>query len=164
MTKYSSFNFSACIDYNAEDFAQYGLEDPKASIFIEYYEERNEKLDEPETDPDTGEEITSRTVIDEKSFKLYIGEKNEDGDYYVRKEGDNAVYTMKAANLESKLEADAFGMLSKFVNIYNIETINSIDIDINGVLYNMKIERDKIINDEMRRKSKKPTIIWFMGR
>ena len=68
MTKYSSFNFSVCIDYNAEDFAQYGLEDPKASIFIEYYEKRNEKLDEPEIDPDTGEEITSRTVKDEKAL------------------------------------------------------------------------------------------------
>ncbi|HHT88839.1 MAG TPA: DUF4340 domain-containing protein, partial [Clostridiales bacterium] len=155
LTKYSSFNFSVCIDYNAEDFAQYGLEDPKASIFIEYYEKRNEKLDEPEIDPDTGEEITSRTVKDEKSFRLYIGERNEDGDYYVRKEGDNAVYIMKASNLDSKLEADAFDMLSKFVNIYNIETINNIDIDINGVLYNMKIERDKIINDEGEEEIKK---------
>ena len=38
-------------------------------------------------------EITTRTVTEEK-LQAFIGDTDDNGDYYVRKDGDNAVYTM----------------------------------------------------------------------
>lgn len=148
LSNYSTFSFLNCVEYNAEDFARYGLEEPTASVFVEYYEQYEDQLDEPEINPDTGEEINSKTITEEKGFKLYIGNKDDNGDYYVRKDGDNAVYTMKNTNVEKMLAIDAFSILSTFVNIYNIETVNKIDIDIKGKPYTMEIKRETIINDE----------------
>lgn len=148
LSKYSSFSFLNCVEYRAEDFAVYGLEEPRASILVEYYEQYEEELDEPETNPDTGEEITSRTVTEEKSFKLYVGDTDSNGDYFVRKEGDQAIYTMKSTFVDKMLDIDAFSLLSNFVNIYNIETVNKIDIDIKGKPYTMEIKRKTVTNDE----------------
>lgn len=145
---YGSFSFLTCEEYNAEDFARYGLEAPRASIFVEYYEQYEQKLDEPATDPNTGEEVSTMTITEEKKFKLLIGNMNDMGDYFVRKEGDNAVYTMKASNVDKMLAVDAFSILSTFVNIYNIDTVNKIDIGIKGQPYTMEIKRKTIINAE----------------
>lgn len=152
MNNYSSFSFLNCVDYNAEDFTVYGLEEPRASVFVEYYVQYEEKQVEPETDPATGEEISTKTITEEKAFKLYIGDTDENGDYYVRKDGDNSVYTMKNTYIEKMLTIDAFSLLNPFVNIYNIETLNKIDIDIKGKPYSMEIKRKTITDDEGKEK------------
>lgn len=148
LANYSNFNFLSCIEYDSKDFAGYGLEEPRASVFIEYYEQYTEELDEPETDPDTGEEITTRTVTEEKSFRLFIGDTDDNGDYYVRKDGDNAVYTMNDTIVDKMLNIDTFSILSTFVNIYNIETVNKIDIEIEGKPYSMEITKKTVTNEE----------------
>ncbi len=148
LANYSSFNFKSCVDYAATDFAQYGLDDPQASIFIEYYEQVEVELDEPEVDPETGEEITTKTDTEERSFKLLIGNQNEDGDYYVRKDGDDAVYVMSASNVKNKLNVDAFSTLSKFVHIHNIDSVDKVEINVGGTLYTMSMERETTTDDE----------------
>lgn len=147
LTDFNNFYFLSCVEYKAEDFAKYGLDNPAASIFIEYYDEHEEELDEPETDPDTGEEITTKTVTEEKSFKIYIGNKDEKGNYYIRKDGDNAVYTMSASDVDSMLNVDVFDLMSRFISIHNIDSVDRIDIDISGKTYTMEIKR-KVTTDE----------------
>jgi hypothetical protein len=141
LDNYSSFNFLNCVEYETDDFEKYGLEDPRATILVEYYEEHIEVLDEPDKDPDTGEEIGSKTITEEKSFKLLLGDIDNSGDYYVRKDGDKAVYTMKASNVEAMLRVDAFDVLSTFVNLHDISSVERLDIDIEGISYTMEIKR-----------------------
>lgn len=69
LPNYDSFMFLSSVEYQAEDLGKYGLEEPKASILIEYYQEVAEPLDEPTKDPDTGEEIKEKIITVEK--KLY---------------------------------------------------------------------------------------------
>lgn len=142
LANYANFSFLNCVEYQTDEYAKYRLEDPTASIFIEYYEQYMKDLEEPEKDPATGEEITSKVITEEKSFKLLLGDIDENGDYYVRKDGDKAVYTMKASNVETMLNVDAFNILSAFISLHNIETVEKIDIDIEGIAYTMEIKRD----------------------
>lgn len=148
LSNYSSFDFLSCIEYKADDFAKYGLDDPQASIFVEYNEQHEEELAEPETNPDTGEEITTKTVTEQKSFKLHVGNQNDDGNYYVRKDGDNAVYTMRASLVEDMLNIDSFDLMSSFISIHNIEYVDRIDIDISGKHYTMEIKRETATDEE----------------
>jgi hypothetical protein len=148
LSNYGSFSFLTCVEYKADDYGMYGLDEPKASIFVEYYEQYEQQLDEPEKAPDTGEEISSKTITEEKEFKLFVGDMDEDGNYYVRKDGDDAIYTMKSSNIDKMITVDAFNILSPFVNIYEISTVNKIDIDISKKSYTMEIKRETIINDE----------------
>ncbi|WP_276929864.1 DUF4340 domain-containing protein [Herbinix luporum] len=154
ISNFTRFYFLSCVDYKGEDLAKYGLEDPTASILVEYYEQHEEELDEPQKDPDTGEEITTKTVTEEKSFKLYIGNLNDKGDYYVRKDGEAAVYTMEAEDVDAMLQVDAFSILSTFISIYNIETVDRIDIDISGKPYTMEIKREVTTDSEGNEETK----------
>ncbi|NLJ97273.1 MAG: DUF4340 domain-containing protein [Clostridiales bacterium] len=148
LPNYDSFNFISCIEYQAKEFDKYGLDEPKASILIEYYQEVIKPLDEPTTDPDTGEEVTEEIITVERSYMIYVGDQDEQGDYYVRKEGSQAVYTMKAKDIDKMLNVDAFSIFNPFVNLHNILTVDRIDIEINGNPYSMVIDRETIINDD----------------
>ena len=64
------------------------------------------------------------------------------------KDGDKAVYTMKAFNVERMLDIDAFSVLSTFVSLHNISSVDKIDINIEGKSYIMEIKRKTITNDE----------------
>ncbi|NLP35187.1 MAG: DUF4340 domain-containing protein, partial [Clostridiales bacterium] len=92
-SKFNRFNFQTCVDYSGDNLDQYGLEDPSASIYIQYFETHTETLDEPELDSETGEEVTEKTTYEDKEYKIYVGNQEEDGDYYVRREGSDYVYT-----------------------------------------------------------------------
>ncbi len=148
LSKYSSFDFLACVEYSTETFDKYGLDGPQASVFVEYYEKHEAQTAEADTNSDSDDNTTGEVIIEEKNFKLYIGDKNDNGDYYVRKDGDKAVYTMSAAKVEEMLTVDAFGILSTFVNLHNIDTVDKIDIDIGGTHYTMEIKRETVTNAE----------------
>lgn len=141
LPKFSKFNFVACIDYNSEDKSQYGLDNPLASILVEYYEYYTVDLDKPEKNPITGETVDKKTYYDEKVFKIYVGNQDASGNYYVRKEDSNAIYTMKAADIDPMLEVKAFENLNSFVDIVNIDSVKAVDITIEDKEYRMEIER-----------------------
>lgn len=138
---YTNFRFVNCVDYRGDDLSKYGLEDPQASIYIGYYNQKTETLAEPEKDPNTGEEVTEKTTAEEKEIKIYIGNVDENGRYYVRKEGSNAVYTMESDNVNTMLTIDPFSLVNPYVCIPKIDVVDKIDISIGGENHTMEITR-----------------------
>ncbi|MDF2944816.1 MAG: hypothetical protein K0S01_3674 [Herbinix sp.] len=144
---YTTFDFVACVDYNGKDLSLYGLEDPMASIYVGYYETDTKTLEEPEVNPDTGEKVTEKTIRNEKEYMIYVGNQDEDGNYYVRKDGSKAVYIMKADSIDKMLQVDAFSIINPFVCIPNIDNVDKIAITIEGTTYNMELKRTTGKND-----------------
>ncbi len=144
---YTNIKFISCVDYSGKDLSLYGLEDPMASVEVGYYETYTETLEKPEVNPDTGEEVTEKTYYDEKEYKIYIGNLDESGNYYVKKEGTNAVYTMEAKTVDTMLQVDAFSMVNPYVCIPNIDNVDQIIVEIEGKTYTMEIERTTKKND-----------------
>jgi len=144
---YTSFDFMSCVDYSGKDLSLYGLEDPVASIYIGYYETYTEALDKPEVNPETGEEVTEKTYYDEKEYKVYIGNQDLSGNYYVSREGSNAVYTMATETVDTMLQVDAFNVVNPYVCIPSIDTVDQIAIEIEGSTYTMEIKRKTVKND-----------------
>ena len=145
---YSDFSFQACVDYSGDSFGQYGLDNPVASVYVRYLETHTEALDEPEIDPSTGEEIKEKVTYDNKEYKLYIGDKADESNYYVKREGSDYVYTMRATLVEKMINHSPFDLLSSFILIPNIDTVNSIDIGIDGRAYRMEIKRANTANED----------------
>lgn len=142
LTNYTSLEYVQNIDYAGKEPEKYGLEEPLAAITIGYYETRTEPLDKPETDPNTGEEITEKTYTEDKSYKLYVGNSDGGENYYVRPEDSSSVYTMKAEAVDKMLQTEPFSVLSSFIIIPNIETVNKATINIDGQPYTMEIKRE----------------------
>jgi hypothetical protein len=147
-SKFTNFDFIDCIDYKGGDLSQYGLKEPTASIQIGYYTEQTSTLENPETDPETGEEITEKTTRVDQEYKVYIGDKNEDGNYYIREEGSNAVYTIGASSIEAMLELDTFTIMNPYILLPNIEDVDQIEVEIGGISYQLRIDRTTQTTEE----------------
>ncbi|MDF2907033.1 MAG: hypothetical protein K0R34_2354 [Herbinix sp.] len=146
--KYTTFDYIKCVEYKALDRKKYGLDNPMASIELEYLESRTVKLDQPEKNPETGEEITEKTYYDPKEYKLSVGNLDESNNYYVMIDGDNSVYTLDKDAIDNMARVDVFSLLNKFVAIPNIDMVEQVDIDIDGTAYTMSMKRTSGKNDK----------------
>ena len=145
---FGNFDFVACVEYDSEDLDKYSLEEPEATIYVGYNKYQTVTLDEPETSPETGEEITEKTYHEELDYKIHVGSKDENGNYYVREEGSKAVYIMESDKIEPMLEVEVIDVISSFVLIPSISLVDSIDIEIDGKSYTMKIKRTPATDED----------------
>ncbi len=145
---YTSYDYIKCVEYSAKDLGAYGLDNPMATIDLGYVEERKEKLKEPEKNSDTGEEITEKTYYDDKEFKLFVGNQDESGNYYVKVNGNSAVYTLSKDAVEKMITVDTFSLLNKFVAIPNIEQVDKVEVKVGQTVYTMSMERTSVKNAE----------------
>ena len=157
---YTTFTYGNCVTYDAKDLSTYGLDNPFATLLIGYQEARTVKLDKAEKDPNTGKDVTEKTVYDPKEYKLSIGNKDENGNYYVKAEGSNSVYTMDASAVDKMLTVNVFSLMNTFVNIPNIATVDKIDVDISGTVYTMSLERKTEKKDD---KEETTTTYFYNG-
>lgn len=162
LANYTTFDYITCLEYNAQDLSKYGLDNPTASIYLGYTEARTETLEKPETDPETGDKITEKTYQDPKEYKLYLGNQDENGNYYVKVEGSKAVYTMDAVALDKMLTVDVFSLLNNFVNIPNIDTVDQIDINVGGTTDTVTLKRSTVKNEDGKEETK--TNYFFNGK
>ncbi len=148
LTAFGDFTFKTCVDYEGKDLGRYGLDQPFAKITVDFTRTKNVTLDSPEKDPDTGKEITQKDVTTNESLKIDIGNQDENGNYYVRNEASNAVYTMAASSVESKIKLNAFDYLNRFVALPNIDNVDKIDAKIGDKEYKMEIKRTTQKDDD----------------
>jgi hypothetical protein len=140
-SNYSSFKFIQCVDYSGQDLSKYGLDNPTATIDVGYFVPRTEPLPTPELGPTTGQQVTEKTIKDQFAYKIFVGNKDEAGDYYVQPDGTNAVYTIQASTIDKMLTMDNFSLMNKYILIPNIANVDQVSVDVNGTAYNMTIER-----------------------
>jgi len=150
---YTNLNFLSCVDYKGEDLSKYGLDEPYATVHVDYYETRTETLETPEKDPETGEEIKEKTVQEPREYTLFIGDKNEDGNYYVRLEGSKAVHVMDDEKIDNMINIKPFDLLHHFALMPNISQVDWIEAEVNGTLYRMEITHKTEKDDEGEEKT-----------
>lgn len=148
VANFTDFTYLNCLEYQCVDLAAYGLDDPQASILVEYYNYYTMKLEEPDIDPDTGEELYTRTYKEDAKYKIYVGSQNKDGNYYVMPDGTTEVYTMKAATIDAMLGVTSFSCLNDFIQLVNIDAVEKIVLDIAGEEHTMEIKRTSQIDAE----------------
>jgi hypothetical protein len=136
-SNYTSFDFLDCVDYTGENMSSYGLDNPSAIIDIGYYEESAA----PTSEASDGTSTEAETIRTDKEYKLYIGNKSDDGDYYVKSDDSDMVYTLSSSTVETMLNVDVFSLLNPYVNIPNIDTVDKVTADIAGKEYTMAITR-----------------------
>lgn len=159
---YTNLNFFACIDYKGDNLSMYGLDAPAATIQVGYFVTRTEKLDKPVMDPETKKLVSEKTVNDPHEYKLYIGNKDEEGNYYVRLDGSDSVYTFEGERVDKMLNIDAFNLLNRYALLPNIVDVDRIQAEVNGTTYTMEIKQRTEKDD----KGKETTVstYYFNGK
>ena len=114
----SGMVYSGLMDYNVEDLSVYGLDQPAAEIYIRYKEEIEEEEEEPETV--------------EKNFTLYVGNQDENGNYYVRTEGSGQVHRVSSESLSSALENNSVSYWSREIGYISMNNLKRVEVSYGG--------------------------------
>ena len=131
-----SLSLSSCENYDAdaEELEGYGLnEDAPSTARISYtysYEETAESTDDEGEDDSEEEEtvvITEEIVILVGNLKEAADEESEDM-YYVREEGSDIVYIVKASDIENLTGFDTHELANKGYAMILSSNIDSIDL------------------------------------
>ncbi|MDD3173295.1 MAG: DUF4340 domain-containing protein, partial [Herbinix sp.] len=80
-------------------------------------------------------------------YKIFIGDKDENGDYYVRSDGSNAVYTLSSDTVDTMLQVEVFSIMNPYVCLPNIDSVDKISAEIAGKQYTMQIKHPTATND-----------------
>jgi hypothetical protein len=142
---YTTFDFGHCEDYKGDDLKKYGLDNPAYTIDIGYFETytQNKPSTTPQPTGSAPANDTSKkedTVKVDKNYKIFIGNKDKDQDYYVRVDGSNAVYTLSTDTVDKMLQVDVSSLMSHYIAIPNIASVDQINATIGGKQYTMKID------------------------
>lgn len=127
LTNYTTFSLSSCVDYKKENLGEYGLASPKTALSVWYREEED---------------------ADVLEYTLYVGNQNEDGNYYVRPEDSDCTYIMTASNISKKFEVEPFDFVSKYTHLLNIDTVEKLNITIGNQIYTYQIDHTVTTDDE----------------
>lgn len=126
----SNLSAGDCVGYtDAEtELESFGLTDAQAT-----------RLDLTVTNDDK-EEVTTT---------YWISPKTEDGTYYFRSSDGNGIYKINVENADAVLAYTAKSFWNTGFSLVNIDTVNSVDITIDGVTTTMSITREEVeVEDE----------------
>lgn len=111
--------------------ADYGLDNPRATIQIDYYKQVGTVSDD--------------ISIPNMTSKLAIGSKSKDG-YYVKTDSSNTIYLMSVETIEGILNSEPYDYILKVCSLVRLDTVNQVDIVIGKEKYQLKIKEKDLEN------------------
>ncbi len=129
---YASFTYNGCVDYKGEDLAKYGLDKPMATITVGYYVEQASPTP-----------TTPSTDLPIKRYKIYVGNKAEDDNYYIQVDGLKSVYLMDSSKVDAMLKVDTYTLVNKYAALPNILKVDKASVNIDGKSYELDIKTTK---------------------
>jgi len=112
---YASMYAASAIDYKAENFADYGLDNPTGKITIKVNE----------TDGDGN-------VTGTKEYVLLVGNSYNDDYHYVTMEGDSRTYIMSLTRIQAMFNIDLADYVYSYYCIVNVGTLSAVSITKDG--------------------------------
>lgn len=140
-----------CIEYNAKDLSQYGLDNPKSTIDIDYYKE---SADSNATDTESKKETTTSTEDvntnaerQDCTLTIKIGSETDDNTCYVQLVGterthENAVYTMPINLLKQILDVKAVDYSMAYIQMITLKNLDTLSITIKDKVYKIEVKGD----------------------
>lgn len=137
---FTSPSFSELIEYSCKDMKKYGLEKTDSFVEVGYFEVKDgyeipAATASPAPAVQSGVTSSKANTIpekyqDKKSYKLLIGKKTADEDYYVRLDGSDNVYTMTADTIDNMLGVDAYTYMDHSVYATLATDLNGYEVTI----------------------------------
>jgi len=121
-----SYRKTAAAGVEEADLAQFGLQEPAGSIYIEY------------TDSDSGEA---------KTFELLIGDVTEESYYYVKEAQSNKVFTMSKDTLDKILEKTKYDYVYRYPAIVNVRSVDRVIFKESGTSYELGVRTETVTEE-----------------
>lgn len=133
------------VNYNCTDFSVYGLEQPQASVTVDYQEEVAETENEDSSE-DSSEEQES--VFEDRTYTVCIGNRTEEGSYYVNLKGSSEIYTIAETKISELLDKKPSDFWDMTVNYVPITEVNDLTVKQADQTYTFHVKRTEETNEE----------------
>lgn len=144
MNHFSSLSWTDFISYKTNQLSDYGLENP-VTITVSYEEEQKSE--------DDSEDASQEPVMVKKEFALLVGNKDENGNYYV-KTTDSNIYTMASSVVEEMMNLDAEQLISSLVTDYSLADMDKITIERNNETYVLTRQEKEVQKEDSEETTK----------
>ena len=162
-----SFAFDQFVNYNAEDLSQYGLDNPYATITVDYQEEvEDDSTDSTEsgqndstvsesdsensdtTDTDSSsEDADSKTTTVDKQLVIYVGDEAGDGSRYVTVD-NKQIYTMSTDTLSAVIDKTPSDLWSLIVNYLSVKNLDQLQVTYGETTNTVNVSRETSTDDD----------------
>jgi len=150
LANYTSIKYKQCVAYNCEDLSEYGLEDPLATVKIDYYTVTGAS-DESETEDAAAAQATPVPMENREysTFELAIGNgyTDDEGDsyVYVNPKGSVNVYTLSLDTVNLMINFAPIQLADACIYAELVDSLSGYDVEYDGKKY---IVERKEENDE----------------
>lgn len=120
----AGLSYSGYYEYDCQDWAAYGLDQPKMELTVDYTEQ-------VEVQEDESEDV-------EKSMVLYVGSLSEDGNYYVRLGDSSEVHGMSQSSIDTLMNGKAFDYWRLSIESIAISDLDHLDVTYDGETHTLK--------------------------
>ncbi len=127
----------------AADKAKYGFNTPYAVLDVTLAVQTAEEEEESSTDGNNPEFIYYNAA----TSKITVGSKDDNGNYYVMVEGNNAIYLVSASSLATVAERTYVNTISKLLFLKTITDIKQVNISADGKTYAFALTHDESKED-----------------
>ena len=165
-----NFAFDQFVDYNAEDLSKYGLDNPYATITVDYQEEVEDtssdssesdstasESDSKDTEGDEGDstdasddssssEDTKTTTVD-KQLVIYVGDEAGDGSRYVTVD-NKQIYTMSTDTLSAVIDKTPSDLWSLIVNYLSVKNLDQLQVTYGETTSTVNVSRETSTDDD----------------
>ena len=151
LANYTSIKYKQCVAYNCEDMSEYGLEDPLATVKIDYYTVTGASDEEETEDAEADAQATPVPMENREycTFELAIGDgyTDDEGDsyVYVNPKGSVNVYTLSYDTVNLMINFAPIQIADRCIYAELVDELSGYDVEYDGKKY--VIER-KEENDE----------------
>ena len=162
-----SFAFDQFVNYNAEDLSQYGLDNPYATITVDYQEEvEDDSTDSTEsgqndstvsesdsensdtTDTDSSsEDADSKTTTVDKQLVIYVGDEAGDGSRYVTVD-NKQIYTMSTDTLSAVIDKTPSDLWPLIVNYLSVKNLDQLQVTYGETTNTVNVSRETSTDDD----------------
>ena len=131
-TALPNFTVNNFVADNVTDLSSYGLDAPTLHLTINYFEPQS-------TNTNTTTDISDLDIVGQIDY--IWGKTLDNGEIAFMKVGDTSVYSMDASFLSNLKEvASPFYLVSKYIAIPNISTVQAIDVVFDDASYHMTVD------------------------
>lgn len=124
----AGMGFSGYYAYDCEDWSAYGLDKPRMELKIVYTQE---DTTEEEDEDKKAEPVT-------KEMTLYVGNRSQDGNYYVRLNDSAEVHGISQSTIDTIKNGEAFDYWNKTMDGITLADMDHLDVTYGGKTYTMK--------------------------
>ncbi len=143
----ADLTYSGLADYAAEDLSVYGLENPSAKIFMKYEVEKEEE-ETDESAESSSQEEEEEPEMEERELTLFIGNQDEEGDYYVRLEGSSQVNTVSSDTISEILNSNSISYWDSSLGYFSVDTLKNVQVTYQENVKTIERQAEEIENEE----------------